>query len=104
MNRVATLAALLVLTALVSLGVAAPTMHQGKVTGIAKGQLMILDTKDGETETFVVNDSTKVTVDMKPAKLVDIQVGYIAEVTAETNTDGKLIAKSIAASSKLSPE
>jgi hypothetical protein len=97
------LAALFALSVVVSLAIAAPAMHQGKVTGVGKGELMILDMKDGETETFVVSDATKITVDLKPAKLVDIQVGYIAEVTAEPNTDGKLIAKAIVASSKISP-
>jgi hypothetical protein len=104
MNRVRTTVGLVALVAILSsFALAAPSMHQGKVTGVGKAELMMLDMKDGETETFVVNEATRITVDLKPAKLVDIQVGFIAEVSADATNDGKLIAKTIAASSKLSP-
>jgi hypothetical protein len=104
MFRLPVVVGLLILTAgLSTLALAAPSSHQGKVTGVGKGELMVLDMKDGESETFIVNEATKITVDMKPGKLVDIQVGFIAEISAEANTNGKLIAKTISASSKLSP-
>jgi hypothetical protein len=87
-----------------SIALAAPTMHQGKVAGVGKAEIMVLDTKDGEAETFVVESATKITVDGKAAKLVDVQVGFVVEISAETNQDGKLIAKTITAASKISPE
>lgn len=82
----------------------APSSHQGKVNGVGKAEIMVTDSKDGEIETFKVDDSTKITVDGKPARLVDIQVGFVAEITAEMSRDGKLTAKTINASSRLGPK
>src|SRR5690606_14682395 len=81
---------------------AAPTMHQGKVTGVGKAEIMLIDMKDGETETFQVPDGTTIVVDGKPGKLSEIQVGFVAEITAERE-EGKLVAKRIVASSRRSP-
>lgn len=90
--------------ALSSAAMAAPTMHQGKVTAVGKGEVMVLDMKDGEAETFAVTSSTQIMLDAKPAKLVDLQVGFLVEITAEMSLDGKLTAKVISASSKRSPK
>ena len=90
--------------AVTSIAIAAPSVHQGKVTGVSKGEVMVTTTKDSEAVTFAVDDGTKITLDTKPAKLVDLQVGFIVEITAEQNTDGKRIAKMIVASSKISPQ
>ena len=87
-----------------SVVLAAPTTHQVRVTGVSKGELMVTGIKDSEAKTFIVNDATKILLDAKPAKLVDLQVGFTAEVTAEQNTEGKLTATMISASSKISPK
>ena len=81
----------------------APSTHQGKVNGIGKSEIMVTDLKDGEIETFKVSSETKITLDGQPAKLVDIQVGFLVEIAADMGQDGKLTAKSISASSKLPP-
>lgn len=87
-----------------SVAAAAPSTHQGRITAVGKAEIMVLDTKDGESETFTVNAETKISVDGKPAKLVDLQSGFTAEITAEQGTDGKLTAKMIVASSRISPK
>lgn len=81
---------------------AAPTTHQGKVTGIGKQEIMLIDMKDGDAETFQVPDGTTIVVDGKPGKLSDIQVGFIAEIAAERENE-KLVAKMIVASSRRTP-
>lgn len=87
-----------------SIAIAAPTVHQGRVTAIGKGEVMILDMKDGESETFAVTAETKIIVDGQPGKLTNIQIGFTAEIAAEQSVDGKLTAKMITATSKISPK
>ncbi len=86
-----------------SLAVAAPMMHQGRVTGVSKGELMVTTTPNVEAVTFKVDDSTKITLDNKPASLVNLQPGFIVDITAVQATDGTRTAKMIVAFSKLSP-
>lgn len=90
--------------AVTSIAVAAPSLHQGRITGVGKAEVMVLDVLDGETETFSVGSDTKIVLDTQPAKLVDLQVGFTAEITAEQDRNGKLIAKQIVATSKISPK
>lgn len=90
--------------AVTSIAVAAPSVHQGRITGVGKAEVMVLDVLDGETETFSVGSDTKIVLDTQPAKLVDLQVGFTAEITAEQDRNGKLIATRIVATSKISPK
>lgn len=90
--------------ALTSIAVAAPSMHQGRVTGVSKGELMVTTTPNVEAITFKVDDSTKIMLDNKPATLVNLQVGFTVEITAEQATDGTRTARMIVASSKISPQ
>ena len=75
---------------------AADEIHEGKVTAVSDGKLMVLDSRDDDNDSFVVTAETKITRNGKPAKLSDIQVGDKAKVSA-TSRDGMLIAKEIAA-------
>jgi len=82
---------------------AAPSTHQGKVTSVEKETLIIVDKKTGEPRTFAVNGETKILLDAKPAKLIDLQMGFAVDVTAEMTAPDTLVAKLINATSKLSP-
>lgn len=82
---------------------AAPSTHQGKVAGVEKDMLIIVDTKTGEPRTFTVNAETKILLDAKPAKLIDLQMDFAVDVSAELTAPNKLVAKLINATSKLSP-
>jgi hypothetical protein len=79
-----------------------PAQHQGKVVGVGDGSIMIVDRNDGETETIQVPAACQITVDGEPGKLSAIQVGFTVEITAE-QVENSLVAKTIRASSKLSP-
>ena len=80
-----------------------PVKHQGKVVGVGDGTIMIVDMLDGETETFKVASDCMVVVDGKKSLLNSIQIGFTAEIVSERGKD-TLIAKTIRASSKLSPK
>jgi hypothetical protein len=67
----------------------------GKVTAVDDKSITISHGKGGESQTFKVDDSTKVTLDDKDAKIGDIKVGAHVKVT-EGSTAGT--AASIAAS------
>jgi hypothetical protein len=81
---------------------AEPAPHQGKVVGVGDGTIMIVDMTDGDTESIVVPKDCTITLDGQPAKLHAIQVGFTVEILADQVQDS-LVAKTIRASSKLSP-
>lgn len=88
--------------ALVSLAIglraaqAADEIHEGKVTAVSEGKLMVLDDRDGDNDAFIVTAATKITRNGKPAKLSEILAGDKAKVTA-TSQGTMLIASEIAA-------
>ena len=77
-------------------GQGADEVHEGKVVAVTEGKMMVLDKRDSETDTFIVNAETKISRNGKPAKLSDVQAGDRAKVTA-TSQGEKLIAKEIVA-------
>jgi hypothetical protein len=82
---------------------AAPSMHQGTVNSVEKDTLVIIDKTTGEPRTFTVTGETKILLDAKPVKLIDLQMGFAVDVSAEMTSPDKLVAILINATSKLSP-
>jgi uncharacterized protein DUF5666 len=77
---------------------AADEVHEGKVVAVGSDTITVLDQRDDDNDTFVVNSETKITFNGKPAKLNELHAGDRAKVTATQKGD-KLIAKEIAARS-----
>jgi hypothetical protein len=75
---------------------AADEIHEGKVVSVGGGTITVLDKRDGDNDTFIVNAQTKLLRNGKPAKLSDIQPGDMAKVTAVSDGD-KLVAKEVVA-------
>jgi len=79
------------LTALVSSAVvAADKAHEGTVVSAAEGKLVMTD-KDGKNEhTHMVATATKVTLDGKDAKLIELKKGDAVKVMMDP--EGKVVA------------
>lgn len=78
--------------------VLADDVHSGTVLGVGKDKITIQD-KNGDDEAFSVAADAKITLDGKPAKLSDIDIGDTAKVTVK-KVDGKNVATAIEAKSK----
>jgi len=79
------------LTALVSgTALAADKAHEGTVVSAAEGKLVMTD-KEGKNEhSHTVATTTKVTLDGKDAKLIDLKKGDAVKVS--TDREGKVVA------------
>ncbi len=64
--------------------------YSGKVTTISATQVTMLDAQ-GENRSFEVSSDAKITLNGKPAKLTDIEVGDQIKVTTRVK-DGKPLA------------
>lgn len=58
-------------------------LHEGAVMAVTQDTLMLMDERDNEMETFAVTAATKITLNGKPAALVEIQMGDRAAVTGQ---------------------
>jgi len=73
-------------------------IHEGKVVAVGEMSITVLDKRDGDQDTFVVNVQTKITKNGKAVKLSEIQAGDAVKVTASAlEMNGKLVAKEILA-------
>jgi hypothetical protein len=75
--------------------VLADDSHEGRVSSAGMGKLMIMN-RNGETETFTVPDSCKISRNGKEAKLDELAIGDAVKVEANRNGEN-LVAKSIEA-------
>ena len=72
----------------------ASDVHEGKVMGVTKDTITLMDDRDNEMETFAVNAGTKIMFNGKPAKLEEIQMGDRALIKGQ-NTNDRMIALTI---------
>jgi len=79
------------LTALVSgTALAADKAHEGTVVSAAEGKLVMTDQAGKNEHTHMVAAATKVTLDGKDAKLIDLKKGDSVKVTMDP--EGKVVA------------
>jgi hypothetical protein len=76
---------------------ASAATFEGKAVAVGATKLTMVD-KNGGNQEVSTTSSTKITLDGKPAKLTDIEVGDVVKVTADKK-DGDLVAKEIEARS-----
>lgn len=72
-----------VLALLLSTPLTAADVFQGQVVSSVNGQLVVLT--GGDEITFLVASDAVITLDGRPADLIDLTFGHIANVTAERN-------------------
>src|SRR5690349_18527668 len=70
--------------------VRADVIHEGKVSTCVDGQIAII-AKNGDNKQFAVADGAKITLNGKPAKLTDIEVGDVVTLTVKEQK-GKQVA------------
>jgi hypothetical protein len=83
---------------LLTLPALADEVHEGKVVAVGEKSITIQD-KEGENETFAVDEDCKITHDGKPATLKEIDDGDMAKVTVKV-VKGKPVAVAIEAKSR----
>ena len=90
--------------AISALSIAAPAApadkYEGKVVTVGEGTITIRSDASSENHVFVVDGSTVITRNSKPAQLKDVQIADKVEIAAVTVGE-KLIAKRLTA---LAPE
>jgi hypothetical protein len=102
-RRIFTVAWVALSVALVGSAVAwSERTHQGRITSVTADELVIVDMQTGGPKTFSVPSETKIFLDSKPAKLVNLEMGFLAEIMTSQQGE-KLVAKQIHAFSKRSP-
>ena len=67
-----------------SLALAAMRLYEGKVVLAGDGTVTVVD-KDGDNDNFVVNATTKITRDGKPAKIADLEAGDRVKINAQAS-------------------
>lgn len=73
----------------------ADVIHEGKVSTCGEGRIAIV-AKNGDNKQFDVADDAKITLNGKPAKLSDVEVGDVVTLTVKER-QGKQVAVVIAA-------
>jgi|SRR3954470_2136953 len=97
-NKTSRCLALIVLVVLATRVVLAEEPQQGKVLGVSKDSITILDKVEGDNDMYLIDAATKITREGKPAKWSDIQVGDRVKITvAGGGAKGKMVAKEISA-------
>ncbi len=71
------------------------TTYKGTVTGVQAAAIAILD-QNKENQSFPVADDAKITLNGKPAKLSDIEIGDVAKLATSTR-QGKEVVTAIEA-------
>src|SRR3954464_12592864 len=69
---------------------AADIIHEGKVSTAGQGKIAII-AKNGDNKQFDVADDAKITLNGKPAKLSDVEVGDVVTLTVKER-QGKQVA------------
>ncbi len=93
--RVLFLFGALVAVALIPRHVEAAATHEGKVTAVTDGKISILES-DGDSFEFNVAADAKIILNGKPAKLSDIEVGDVAQLTVESRGGKKVVVSIVA--------
>ena len=85
-----TLIAAVLISAVLPSEVRADVIHEGKVSSAGQGQIAII-AKNGDNKSFGVAEDAKITLNGKPAKLNDIEVGDVVTLTIKER-GGKQVA------------
>lgn len=69
--------------------------RHGKITAVdAAAKTITIQAKDGQPQTVATDDKTEITLDGKPATFADLKAGLFTQVTPDTGTATKIVAKS----------